>query len=66
MSLFLCFFVSSRVFISIFHMVKFHPGSTPFFGRLQDAERAEELHRCREKVEFLEEELRKTRALDFL
>lgn len=29
--------------------------------RLQDAERAEELHRCREKVEFLEEELRKTR-----
>ena len=34
------------------------------FWRLQDAERAEELHRCREKVEFLEEELRKTRALD--
>eukprot|EP00438_Fugacium_kawagutii_P005006 Skav230045 [mRNA] locus=scaffold465:306078:307009:+ [translate_table: standard] len=30
--------------------------------RLQDAERAEELQRVREKVEFLEEELRKTRA----
>eukprot|EP00435_Cladocopium_sp_Y103_P034821 s1800_g9.t1 len=32
--------------------------------RLQDAERAEELHRMREKVEFLEDELRKTRHLD--
>lgn len=29
--------------------------------RLQDAERAEELHRVREKVEVLEEELRRTR-----